>query len=159
MTAPFHQIDKDKVELACDKKGCALIPDDGNPHNDIIPEDYYHIHDHPNDGHYHLHGHGDHQHEKPDMGKIKARYHDDPDQFKSGNNSDSVDLPMVGGHVKLGDDVDEMLAKAAYDEKNAVFVNDGVAYLVPMDAIDTKVVKLVCNAQGCALMAKDPAAW
>lgn len=66
---------------------------------------------------------------------------------------------MVGGHVKVADDVDEMLAKAAYDEKNAVFINDGVAYLVPMDAIDTSMVKLLCNAQGCALVAKDQEAW
>ena len=66
---------------------------------------------------------------------------------------------MVGGHVKLDDDVDEMLAKAAYDENNAVFINDGVAYLVPMDAIDTSQVKLLCNAQGCALVAKDPEEW
>ena len=66
---------------------------------------------------------------------------------------------MVGGHVKVDDSVDEMIAKAAYDDKNAVFVNDGVAYLVPMDAIDTSTVKLNCNAQGCALVAKDPSGW
>ena len=66
---------------------------------------------------------------------------------------------MVGGHVKVADDVDEMLAKAAYDEKNAVFINDGVAYLVPMDAIDTSMVKLLCNTQGCALVAKDQEGW
>lgn len=45
VTAPFHKIDKEKVELACDEYGCALIPDDGNPHNDIDPSDYAHIHD------------------------------------------------------------------------------------------------------------------
>ena len=66
---------------------------------------------------------------------------------------------MVGGHVKVDDSIDEMIAKAAYDDKNAVFVNDGVAYLVPMDAIDINTVKLQCNAQGCALVAKDPSAW
>ena len=35
--APFLDINVDKVELACDTTGCALIPDDGNPHNDIVP--------------------------------------------------------------------------------------------------------------------------
>ena len=34
--APIDQIDPDKLELACGLGGCALIPDDGNPHNDII---------------------------------------------------------------------------------------------------------------------------
>ena len=33
--APIDQIDPDKVELACNMDGCALIPDDGNPLNDI----------------------------------------------------------------------------------------------------------------------------
>ena len=32
----MDKIDKDKVELACDDSGCALIPDDGNSHNDIL---------------------------------------------------------------------------------------------------------------------------
>ena len=36
IVAPFDKIDSDKVELACDKTGCALIPDDGNPHNDLV---------------------------------------------------------------------------------------------------------------------------
>lgn len=41
--APIAHIDPDKVELACDDTGCALIPDDGNPYNDIIvePTPYY----------------------------------------------------------------------------------------------------------------------
>ena len=33
--APMDAIDPDAVELACNNEGCALIPDDGNPHNDI----------------------------------------------------------------------------------------------------------------------------
>lgn len=66
---------------------------------------------------------------------------------------------MVGGHVKVADDVDEMIAKAAYDEKTAVFVKDGIAYLVPMDAIDISQVKLQCNTQGCALVEKSPQGW
>jgi len=36
---PMNAIDPNKVELACDDSGCALIPDDGNPHNDIKPID------------------------------------------------------------------------------------------------------------------------
>ena len=36
--APIDQIDPDAVELACNDDGCALIPDDGNPYNDIIVE-------------------------------------------------------------------------------------------------------------------------
>ena len=37
--APIDQIDPNAVELACNDDGCALIPDDGNPHNDIIVDD------------------------------------------------------------------------------------------------------------------------
>lgn len=37
--APMDSIDPDKVELACDDTGCVLIPDDGNPHNDLIPRE------------------------------------------------------------------------------------------------------------------------
>ena len=36
--ASMAEIDPDSVELACNDTGCALIPDDGNPHNDITPE-------------------------------------------------------------------------------------------------------------------------
>jgi len=35
ITAPFEQIDPEKVELSCDDVACVLIPDDGNPLNDI----------------------------------------------------------------------------------------------------------------------------
>jgi len=38
--APIDAINVDAVELACNDHGCALIPDDGNPHNDI------HVHAH-----------------------------------------------------------------------------------------------------------------
>ena len=38
IVAPMSHIDPENVELACDDTGCALIPDDGNPHNDITPE-------------------------------------------------------------------------------------------------------------------------
>ena len=31
----MDSIDEEKVELACNDHGCALIPDDGNPTNDI----------------------------------------------------------------------------------------------------------------------------
>ena len=34
--APFEHIDHEKVELACNDEGCALIPDDNNPDNDLI---------------------------------------------------------------------------------------------------------------------------
>ena len=34
--APIMNIDADMVELACNDDGCVLIPDDGNPHNDVI---------------------------------------------------------------------------------------------------------------------------
>ena len=36
--APLKDIDVDKVELACNNDGCVLTPDDGNPQNDIAPE-------------------------------------------------------------------------------------------------------------------------
>ena len=48
--APMDQVDLDAVELACNDDGCVLIPDDGNPHNDIILDfgldDHDHDHDH-----------------------------------------------------------------------------------------------------------------
>ena len=33
---PIDKINPDKVELACNDDGCALIPDDGNPYNDVL---------------------------------------------------------------------------------------------------------------------------
>jgi len=41
--APIVNIDTDKVELACNDDGCVLIPDDGNPLNDVIA-----VHGHDN---------------------------------------------------------------------------------------------------------------
>ena len=38
--APIDAINPDAVELCCNDEGCALIPDDGNPDNDI------HVHNH-----------------------------------------------------------------------------------------------------------------
>ncbi len=38
--APIDQIDPSTVELACNEEGCCLIPNDGNPHNDIILQPY-----------------------------------------------------------------------------------------------------------------------
>ena len=51
--APLSSIDPSKVELACDDTGCTLIPDDGNPHNDIHPGHSHH-------GVEDFHGHNDH---------------------------------------------------------------------------------------------------
>ena len=39
---PLGAIDPSKTELACDEDGCVLIPDDGNPHNDIHVGDHSH---------------------------------------------------------------------------------------------------------------------
>ena len=36
--APMEAIDPLSVELACNDRGCALIPEDGNPDNNITPE-------------------------------------------------------------------------------------------------------------------------
>ena len=36
MIVPMDQIDPKEFELACIDDGCALIQDDGNPHNDIV---------------------------------------------------------------------------------------------------------------------------
>ena len=33
--APMSSINPDAVEPACNEDGCALIKDDGNPHNDV----------------------------------------------------------------------------------------------------------------------------
>ena len=35
--APMTEINPDMVELACSAKGCALIPRDDNPLNDVAP--------------------------------------------------------------------------------------------------------------------------
>ncbi len=79
------EIDTNKVEVACNDEGCALILDDGNPHNDLIP-------DQPDtsipapDTHYHDAPHGDHSHDIHYPGDIHhpsgppapdAHYHDD----------------------------------------------------------------------------------
>ena len=39
IVADIDEIDHNKVELACDGDGCVLIPDDGNPYNDIVVSD------------------------------------------------------------------------------------------------------------------------
>ena len=44
IVVPVSEIDPEKFELACDDTGCALIPDDGNPHNDITPEQAMELH-------------------------------------------------------------------------------------------------------------------
>ena len=36
---PKDAVDPDKVELKCDDERCFLVPDDGNPHNDLIKKD------------------------------------------------------------------------------------------------------------------------
>ena len=38
LIVPMDKIDTKKLELACNLDGCALIPDDGNPHNDLDAE-------------------------------------------------------------------------------------------------------------------------
>ena len=42
--APMKHINPDAVELACNSGGCALVPDDGNPDNDITPEQAAKLH-------------------------------------------------------------------------------------------------------------------
>ena len=32
----MQDINPEHFELACDDHGCALVPDDGNPHNDLV---------------------------------------------------------------------------------------------------------------------------
>ena len=69
-----------------------------------------------------------------------------------------IELPVVGGNikdVKVSKDVDPEIAGAAYDDKQAVIVHEGNAYLAPMDAIDPEAVELACNTDGCALIPDD----
>lgn len=66
-----------------------------------------------------------------------------------------IELPEVGGKVKVSDKIDPELAAAAYDKDQAVIVHEGNAYLAPMDAIDTDAVELACNDEGCALVPDD----
>ena len=81
---------------------------------------------------------------------------DDETEILPFNSHEGVNLPMVGGHVKLDDpSVDPMLVAAAYDQTNVVFVFGDVAYLVPMSGIDTDMVELACNERGCALIPND----
>jgi len=44
--ANINEIDASKVELACNDDGCALIPDDGNPHNDVFVDGMLDYQDH-----------------------------------------------------------------------------------------------------------------
>lgn len=39
LLVPIHEVDPKSVELQCnDHEGCYLVPDDGNPHNDLVKE-------------------------------------------------------------------------------------------------------------------------
>ena len=38
LLVPKDAIDPTKVELECKDDKCYLVPDDGNPHNDIVPD-------------------------------------------------------------------------------------------------------------------------
>lgn len=58
--APMSEVDTDKVEVACDEDGCVLIPDDNNPHNDLIPDAPHKAHVHDVHDHSHDHGHAGH---------------------------------------------------------------------------------------------------
>ena len=66
-----------------------------------------------------------------------------------------IELPEVGGKVKVSDKIDPEIAEAAFDKKQAVIVHEGNAYLAPMDAIDPEAVELACNTDGCALVPDD----
>ena len=131
----MKDIDPSKVELACDHDGCALIPDDGNPHNDITPPG-----GNKNQGN---HGSNQHQHYGPYEPEI------------NNNSSHGIELPLTGHRDNAAPGTDAEIAEAAYDENNAVIVHDGEAFLAPIDSINPDAVELACNEEGCALIKDD----
>ena len=158
--APMDQIDASKLELACDLGGCTLIPDDGNPHNDIIVPGMKDTHYHAADPHPHA------KIVKQDTSKgynIEQQFPGGPghlpqhhDQFQPElKNTHGIELPVVGGNVAVGHHVDAELAAAAYDKSNVVIVHEGEAFLAPISTVNPDVVELACSEEGCVLIKDD----
>mmetsp|Transcript_40322 Transcript_40322/g.52799 ORF Transcript_40322/g.52799 Transcript_40322/m.52799 type:complete len:144 (+) Transcript_40322:1058-1489(+) len=143
----MDEIDPDAVELACDDDGCALIPDDGNPYNDIIVEGmdhhghdphYDHVQDHHEhdpayDQHAHeQHSHDQHSHDHEDHYDIHdhaAHSHfEEPQRSTHG-----MELNMVGGHADVAHGTNAELAAAAVSSTEAVIQYNGETVIVPID--------------------------
>lgn len=182
VVAKFEDIDVNKVELVCNDYGCALIPNDGNPHNDIIVDHASHDHDlHAHDKHDHGHDHHDHHdHDHLDHHDHKHP-HDDHHEHVDHHLNHDVDehdflpedplhdmhdgpmmsthgyaLNVVGGHIDdLHPDVDKELAAAAVSQTEAVLQHNGESFLAPLAHIDPDKVELACNMKGCALIPDD----
>lgn len=159
--APIDHIDPSMTELACNDDGCALIPDDGNPHNDVIvqsPDAHYYDHMnggsindgivdpnmhgdmHFDDGHFHADGsyHTDHTHEEP-----------------MPMSSHGYALNVVGGNVQVSPDVHPEIAAAAVSQTEAVIQYNGESIIAPISHIDPSKVELACNDDGCVLIPDD----
>ena len=159
--APIDHIDPSMTELACNDDGCALIPDDGNPHNDVIvqsPDAHYYDHMnggsindgivdpnmhgdmHFDDGHFHADGsyHTDHTHEEP-----------------MPLSSHGYALNVVGGNVQVSPDVHPEIAAAAVSQTEAVIQYNGESIIAPISHIDHTMTELACNDDGCALIPDD----
>ena len=92
---PIHEVDPTKVELNCEEGRCFLVPDDGNPHNDIVPGVNSHGHESssksqikppetptlPIDGDHWYDDHLDSQPQEPKLAAGPSPY-DFPDQPK-----------------------------------------------------------------------------
>ena len=153
--APISHINPDKVELACEstpeQSGCVLIPDDGNPYNDVhvggmhepTPDPYYN---------------GDHyiSHSANDELAVEAARPVEPVPVKPAEfNTHGIEMPIVGGNTYVNPGTHPELAAAAFDANTAVINHDGESFLAPMDKINPDAVELACNQDGCVLIKDD----
>ena len=144
--APMSEVNTDMFEVACDDHGCVLIPDDGNPHNDLIPDQK------SQPAPYVMAPQHDLGHQQQDV-----TYYDDQSQAHHGPiSTHGIELPMVGGNYAMGADVNAEIAAAAYNADSAVIVHEGQTYLAPIGSIDPQAVELACiEDKGCALIKDD----
>ena len=133
----FEKIDPNKVELVCNQGGCALIPRDGNSKNDLTID--------PNNPSIVYQNGIAHLIPGPPM---PAPKYNDPLL----DNSHRIAVPLVGGNISVDPRINKEIARAAYDQDNAVVVLDGKAYIAPMSQINPDAVELVANDDGCALI-------
>ena len=167
--APISHIDPSTVELACNDDGCALIPNDGNPHNDVIVQSQdAHYYDHMNGGsindgivdsntHYDMFGdmHGD-MHFDDGHFHADGSYHTDHNHNEPAPMSThGYALNVVGGNVNVGPDVHPEIAAAAVSQTEAVIQYNGESIYAPISHIDPSMTELACNDDGCALIPDD----
>lgn len=122
-------VDPDKVELACNDDGCALIPDDGNPHNDVMVVD------------------------RPVLQPLYTNQ--GVTNLSAPQSTHGFALNEVGGNVQVAPCVDAEIAAAAVSPTEAVVQYEGQTIIAPIMNIDTDMVELACNDDGCVLIPDD----